>query len=96
LLAVGVAGWALGLGVGVVAVLTTIPGLAGSTIVGTFGGRPPIRWDLGTAAWLIGGQVLVVLAIVVAHGRWLRRAVLAATPGERSQNEGARPPKDPR
>jgi hypothetical protein len=76
------AGWLLGLAVGAVAVLATIPGLAGSTIVGSFDGEPPIRWDTATAAWLIGAQIVVVGAVIVGHGLWLRRAVLDATPSE--------------
>jgi hypothetical protein len=90
---VSLAGWLLGVGVGMVAVLATIPGLAGSAVVGSFGGDPPVRWDVSTAAWLIGGQVVVVVATILGYGVRLRRAALASTPSERSQSERDRRPK---
>lgn len=93
LFSVSLAGWLLGAGVGAVAAFATISALAGSTIVGSFGADPPIRWDFSTAAWLIGGQVVVVVAIIVGHSIWLRRAVLRSTPSERSQSERDRRPK---
>jgi hypothetical protein len=76
------AGWLLGAGVGAVAVFATVSPLAGSTVVGSFGAKPPIRWDFSTAAWLFGAQVAVVAAIIVGHGIWLRRAVVRSTPSE--------------
>lgn len=85
LTSVALAGWILGAGVGILAALATIPGLAGSTIVGSFGATPPLRWDLSTAAWLVGAQIVAVAVVVIGHGIWLRRAVLRSTPSELQQ-----------
>ncbi|HET7735180.1 MAG TPA: hypothetical protein VFK52_04360 [Nocardioidaceae bacterium] len=82
LLSVLGAGWVLGLGVGVVVVLATVPRLARSALVDAAGDAVTLNADARTWGLLVGIHVVAVLAIVVLHAEVLRREVVRATPSE--------------
>lgn len=76
------AGWVLGVVVGVVVVLATVPRLARSALVDAAGDLVTLHADARTWGLLVGAHVLAVLALVVVHAEVLRREVVLATPSE--------------
>lgn len=75
--------WALGVGVGVSAAALLVPGLAAQAVAGGSPGvTPPLVFDAGTAALLLGGHVVAVLVAIAGHGRLVRIRARVADPRE--------------
>ena len=82
LLITAVTGWVLGVAVAAAAVLSTVTGLAGSAVVGSLGVTPTLQVGWLLAGAVVGGHVVLVVGIVIAHTARLRRRVLRSTPSE--------------
>ena len=76
------AGWLLGILVGGLTVLATVPGLAGSALVDSGGDAIALHLDLRNWLLLVGAHVAVVVGLVLVHSVRLRREVALATPSE--------------
>lgn len=76
------ASWLAGAAVAVVGVLLTARTLAGSAVVGLNGAEPALRAEIATAAVALGAHAVVMVAIVIVHGRRVRRTAELSVPSE--------------